>query len=132
MNQEILNLEEYRCRQCSRLFYINAVQRTSLDIDFGCPYGCDDNGERARDIVAQIKEEADGRVNDFQTIKDYKVTLSFLPGEFELSMGRSPRDQNEFDVWARLAEKGLLNGHVDWDILYECACDAMLDCGDEK
>ena len=132
MDQETMNLEEYRCRQCDRLFYINAVQRTSLDIDFGCPYGCDDNGERGRDIVAHIKEEADGHVNDFQTIKDYKVILSFLPGEFELSMDRSPRDQDEFDAWARLAEKGLLNGHVDWDILYECACDAMLNAGDGR
>jgi hypothetical protein len=132
MNKETLNLEEYRCRRCGRLFYINAVERSSLDIDFGCPYGCDDNGEHTRDIAAQINEEADGRVNDFQGIKEYKVTLSLLPGEFELSMGRNPRDQDEFDAWARLAEKGLLNGHIDWDILYECACDAMLDYGDEK
>jgi hypothetical protein len=82
--------------------------------------------------VEQIKEEADGRVNDFQTIKDYHVTLSFLPGEFELSMGRSPHGQDEFDAWATLVEKGLLNGHVDWDILYQCACEAMLDAGDEE
>jgi hypothetical protein len=66
MNQKILNLEEYWCRQCRWLFYINGVERTSLDIDFGCPYRCDDNGER--DILAQIKGEADGRVNDFQAI----------------------------------------------------------------
>lgn len=31
----------------------------------------------------------------------------------------------EFDDWARLCEKGLRNGHVDWDIVYECARDAM-------
>jgi hypothetical protein len=71
-------------------------------------------------------------VNDLQAIKDYKVMLSFLPGEFELSMGRSPRDQDEFDAWAILVEKGLLNGHVDWDILYECACDAMLNAGERE
>lgn len=132
MNPEILNLEEYRCRRCGRLFYIDAVERSSLDIDFGCPYGCDDAGERVRDIVAQITEEANGRVNDFQVIKDYRVTLSFLPGEFELSMGRSPRDQDEFDAWATLVEKGLLNGHVDWDILYQCACEAMQDEGERE
>jgi hypothetical protein len=73
---ETLNLEEYRCRKCRRLLYINAVEHSSLNIDFSCPYGCDDNGEHARDIVAQIKEEADGRVNDFQTIK--KITMLHL------------------------------------------------------
>lgn len=132
MNQETLNLEEYRCRKCGQLFYINAVERSSLDIDFGCAYGCDDAGERVRDIVAQIKEEADRRINDFQAIKDYTVTLSFLPGEFEMSMGRSPRDQDEFDAWATLVEKALLNGHVDWDILYQCACEAVEHLGDEE
>ena len=129
---ETLNLEEYQCIRCHRLFYINAVERSSLDIDFGCPYGCDDAGERGRDIVAHIKEEADGRVNDFQTIKDYHVTLSFLPGEFEMSMGRSPQSQDEFDAWATLVEKGLLNGHIDWDILYQCACEALEHPGDEE
>ena len=45
-----LNLEQYRCRRCGRLFYINAMDRRDLDLDFGCPYGCDDNGRHVRDI----------------------------------------------------------------------------------
>jgi hypothetical protein len=65
-------------------------------------------------------------------IKDYKIVIELSEEEFELSMGRNPRDQDEFDEWARLAEKGLLNGHIDWDILYECTCDAMLRYGDKK
>jgi len=60
-------------------------------------------------------------------IEDYRIVIELCEEEFELSMGRKPRDQNEFDEWARLAEKGLLNGHIDWDILYECACDAMVN-----
>jgi hypothetical protein len=40
-------------------------------------------------------------------------------------MGKKPRRQDEFDEWARLAQKGLLNGHIDWDIIYECTKDAM-------
>jgi len=40
-------------------------------------------------------------------------------------MGRKPRDQQECDDWAYLVEKGLLNGHIDWDTVYECACDGM-------
>ena len=132
MKHETLNLEEYRCRKCGRVFYINSDERSSLDMDFCGPFGCDDAGEYAVDIVAQIEDETDGRVNNFQAIKDYEVRLSFLPGEFELSMGRSPQDQDEFDAWATLVEKGLLNGHVDWDILYQCACEALEGPGDKE
>lgn len=60
-------------------------------------------------------------------IKDKHIVLTLCAGDFERSMGRKPRDQAEFDEWARLAEKGLLNGHIDWDILYECTCDAMVE-----
>ena len=55
MNQRTINLEEYWCRKCGRLFYINAVERNSLDIDFGCSYGCDDNGRHVRDIKTEVK-----------------------------------------------------------------------------
>lgn len=65
-------------------------------------------------------------------IKDYRIVIGLSEEEFELSMGRKPRDQDEFDEWAQLAEKGLLNGHIDWDILYECTCDAMLHYGGGK
>ena len=67
-----------------------------------------------------------------EAIKEYQMTLVFCPDEFEMSMGRKPKNQEEFDEWAQLAEKGLLNGHIDWDILYECTCDAMLQKGDKN
>ena len=131
MNRATLNLEEYRCTKCGRVFYIDAVQRHPLDLDFGCPYGCDDSGEHERDIVAQIQETTDGRVRDFAPIGDYRIILWLLPGEFELSMGRSPRDQVEFDAWAGHVEDGLLNGYVDWETLYKCAYDALENGGEE-
>jgi len=129
MNQ--ITLEEYRCRKCGRLFYIDGMDRHPLNMDSGCPHGCDDGSERMRDIVAEITETADGRVNDFR-IRDYRIVLLLSPEEFELSMGRTPNDQDEFDAWAALAEKGLLNGHIDWDIVYECTCDAMQDAGERE
>jgi len=55
-----LNLEQYRCQRCGRLFYINEMDRSDLDLDFGCPYGCDDNGRHIRDIKAQVKGVTDG------------------------------------------------------------------------
>lgn len=53
MNQVMratLNLQQYRCLRCGRLFYINAIDRREFDLDFGCPYGCDNNGRHVRDI----------------------------------------------------------------------------------
>ena len=63
-------------------------------------------------------------------IKDHRIVIELCEGDFETSMGRKPRDQEEFDDWAWFAEKGLLNSHIDWDILYECTCDAMLRGGE--
>ena len=58
-------------------------------------------------------------------IKEHKIVITLCSGDFEASIARKPRDQGEFDEWARLCEKGLCNGHIDWDIIYECARDAM-------
>jgi len=59
MNQLVrttLDLEQYQCRSCGRFFYINAMDKSSLDLNFGCPYACDDNGRHVRDIKAEVKE----------------------------------------------------------------------------
>ncbi len=59
MNQLVrttLHLEQYRCQRCGRLFYINALDRTDLDLDFGCPYGCDDNGRHVQDIRTEVTD----------------------------------------------------------------------------
>ena len=58
-------------------------------------------------------------------IKDHQIIISLSIGDFEHSMGREPKDQDEFEKWALLVEKGLLNGHIDWDILYECTRNAI-------
>jgi hypothetical protein len=53
--REALNLEQYQCRSCKRLFYINGIERSELDLDFGCPYGCDTGGKHVRDIKVEVK-----------------------------------------------------------------------------
>ena len=64
--RETLELEQYRCRKCSRFFYIDKMDKRFLDLDFGCPYGCDDNGEYVREIIyectkgAMLCDDADG------------------------------------------------------------------------
>jgi len=129
MNQPTLNLEEYRCRKCRRLFYIDATDRHPLNMDFGCPHGCDDGSERVRDIVAEIKEAVDGRVNDFSRIKDYEVALSLSAEDFERSTGRAPEDQNEFDACAAETED-VLYDWIDWNAVFECAHEAFQDAGE--
>ena len=64
-------------------------------------------------------------------IYEHKITITLTDGDFIESMGRSPKSHDEFDAWARLAEKGLLNGHIDWSIIYECTKDAM-PCDNES
>ena len=59
------------------------------------------------------------------TVLDHRIVISLSAGDFEQSMGRKPKDEDEFERWALLVEKGLLNGHIDWNILYECTRDAI-------
>ncbi len=58
-------------------------------------------------------------------IKEHNIVITVSLGDFEQYMKRKPKDQAEFDEWAGYVEKGLMNGHIDWQILFECACDAM-------
>jgi len=58
-------------------------------------------------------------------LMEYEINITLSLGDFIESMGRDPKDQAEFSRWAELAEKGLLNGHIDWNIIYECTKDAM-------
>ena len=54
MDDATLNLEGYRCRQCGRGFYVDEGERRDLDLDFGCPYGCDDNGRYIGPVRAEV------------------------------------------------------------------------------
>ena len=45
---------------------------------------------------------------------EYEICIILSIGDFIESMGRNPKDEAEFNRWAELAEKGLLNGHIDW------------------
>jgi len=51
-----LNLRQYQCQTCGRFFYINEDDISDYDLDFGCPYGCDDTGEFVREIHTEIKK----------------------------------------------------------------------------
>jgi hypothetical protein len=54
--EKTLVLEKYRCRKCGRNFYINKDDKEAWDLDFGCVFGCDDNGRHVRDIRIETKD----------------------------------------------------------------------------
>lgn len=58
-------------------------------------------------------------------IEEHTIVFPLCEGDFEASMGRKPKGQDEFDEWAYLFEQDLRNGHIDWDIMYKCTRDAM-------
>ena len=58
-------------------------------------------------------------------MKEHQIRFTLSEDDFESSMGRTPSSQDEFDEWARGLERELGGRLIDWDIVYECARDAM-------
>jgi hypothetical protein len=53
-------------------------------------------------------------------IKDYSYIITLSEDGFESSVGRKPRNQDEFDEWGYYMKKGI-DAQLDWDILENCA-----------
>ena len=58
-------------------------------------------------------------------MKSYKIEFEICPEDFEQTFGRKPKTKGEFHEFSQYCEKGLRNGHIDWDIVFSCAEDAM-------
>ena len=58
-------------------------------------------------------------------IKTYSIRIDLRQKDFVQSMGRKPKNQQEFNAWSARFEKYLLNGFIYWDLLYRCARDFM-------
>lgn len=56
---------------------------------------------------------------------DYKIEFAIAVEDFERVFGRKPKSENEFEEFCLLSEKGFTGGHIDWDIVFSCAKDAM-------
>ena len=59
-----------------------------------------------------------------EEIKPHEIIFEICEGDFIDSLNRPPKNQEEFDQWAYYVEKGMRNGHIDWNILYKCANEA--------
>jgi len=73
--RKTLEIEQHQCRSCGRLFYINTMDKSWLDLDFGCPYGCGDNGRHVRDIKTEVEQVKDDYRNKRITLKQLIVGL---------------------------------------------------------
>ena len=58
---------------------------------------------------------------------EYKIGFIIGVEDFEQAFDRKPKSKNEFEEFCHYCEKGLMNGHIDWDIVFGCAKDAMAD-----
>ena len=58
-------------------------------------------------------------------VKSYKIEFELCEGDFEQAFGRKPTNESEFVEFCKYSEKGLRNGHIDWEILFGCARDEM-------
>jgi hypothetical protein len=54
-------------------------------------------------------------------------TMIFTVDEYDFkeAVGRKPKNIGEFNEWAGYVEKGLFNGHIQYDILFGCAADCL-------
>lgn len=58
-------------------------------------------------------------------MKSYKIEFEICLEDFEKTLGRKAENDDEFHEFCRYCERGLYNGHIIWDIVFDCAKDAM-------
>ena len=55
INRKTSHVAQCQCGVCGRVFYVNKNDKTSLDLDFGCHYGCNENDEGIRDAETEVE-----------------------------------------------------------------------------
>ena len=83
----------------------NNTKGTELDIP-----------EKAREGLKEMKHVPE--------VMEKVIELSVTEGDFEKVFDRKPKDQEEFEGFARYCEKGV-HSQLDWDIIFDCIKDAM-------
>ena len=56
-NGKTSHVAQCQCGVCGRVFYLNKSDRTSWDLDFGCPYGCKENDEDTKNAETEAQED---------------------------------------------------------------------------
>ena len=60
-------------------------------------------------------------MNMSSVIEKRPITIMLFEIDFVRSIGRKPKNQTEFDRWAKKANLAVFTGCIDWDRLYENA-----------
>ncbi len=58
-------------------------------------------------------------------MREHKIELFIDSIDFEQTFGRQPTDDTEFEWFCFYCQKGLMNGHINWDIVFQCAKEEM-------
>jgi hypothetical protein len=128
------HLIQYECETCGRYFYVKEGDKSELDIEFGCPFGCDDAGKPARKIIFETKSITDLRTGETATnenistdepIAKYTLRWEDVKAFCEkrgIDFSRLSEDQRS-DI-EHYAQKGL-ESQIDWEIVVECALQAL-------
>jgi hypothetical protein len=129
------HLIQYECETCGRYFYVKEGDKSELDIEFGCPFGCDCAGKPVRKIIFETKSITDLRTGETTTLKDLsstdepiaKYTLGWEDVEAfcekrGIDFSRLSEDQRS-DI-EHYAQKGL-ESQIDWEVIIECALQAL-------
>jgi hypothetical protein len=129
------HLIQYECETCGRYFYVKESDKSELDIEFGCPSGCDDAGKPVRKIVFETKSITDLETGETTTHENIsstdepiaKYTLGWesvkaLCEKRGIDFGRLSEDQRS-DI-EHYAQKGL-ESQIDWEIVIDCALQAL-------
>lgn len=59
-----------------------------------------------------------------QEVMEKIIELSVTEHDFKNVFARKPKNQDEFDEFARSCEKGV-HAQLDWDIIFDCVKDIM-------
>ncbi len=115
---------------------LGRIRQAAVEILDGIGIGADAVGGVLLETVVAARPTSEAwtqRPGEVRKMDENEHTIAFTlaEGDFERSMGRKPKNLDEFDAWALLCEKGLRNGHIDWDIVFECAREAMGDSADD-
>ena len=101
-------LEQYQCRRCGRFWYIEKGDKSDFDMDYGCPYGCDDNGRHTRTITVRVMKDNPQRVDNIDyrrcTIDNLSLIFSIISEHLENPNGEFDEETDIVDAVERVIE----------------------------
>jgi len=81
--------------------------------------------QHTAEVIVQKPPTKPHPSHEVRFMQDYKIEFTIGIEDFISTFGRNPKNKPEFDRFCELSEKGLCNGHIDWNIVFNCAKDMM-------